>query len=354
MPESTVLREFGRPLRAVILMACVVAIVAGLRAAAPVLTPLALAGFVAAVSLPIVTGLRVKGVRPSLAITATVVLDALIVSTLVWIVVETVADLRVQLPAYVERGQALESAARARLTAWGIVLPPEFYGSLIQPQQLVDYVTIAARNVTSWVTLVLLLLLYLVFILAEAVELPAKLRQVFGPDSRALTVGSAVLRQVQRYLAVKTLISLATGVAIGVGAALLGVDFAAFWGLTAFALNFIPNIGSVIAAIPAVLVALLQLGVEHAIALAAVYLVVNIILGNILDPILVGRQLRLSPIVVLVSLVFWGWVWGVIGAFLSVPLTITLRVALQSSSRWGHLAALLGPPEARRAAVPGP
>lgn len=349
MPDSIAPREIGRPLKAIVLCASLVVIMAGLRAAAPVLTPLALAGFLAAVSLPIVGALRAQGVRPSLAITATVVLDALIVSALVWIVVETVADLGVQLPTYITRGQALEAAARARLETWRIVLPDEFYASLIQPERLVDYVTIAARSLTSWVSLVFLLLLYLVFILAEAVELPDKLRRVLGPDSRALTVGSVVLRQVQRYLAVKTLISLATGIAIGIGARLLGVDFAAFWGLLAFALNYIPNIGSIIAAIPAIIVALLQLGVESAVALTAVYLVVNVLLGNILDPILVGRQLRLSPIVVLVSLVFWGWTWGVIGAFLSVPLTISLRVALQSSTRWGRLAALMGPVDARTA-----
>ena len=349
--QDSLPRELGGPFRAALLLASLVVIVAGMRAAAPVLTPLALAGFVAAVSFPMVSALRARGVRPSLAIVATVLVDALIVSAFASIVVETVADLRVQLPVYLSRGQALEAAARARLETWGIVLPPEFYGSLIQPQRLIDYVTIAARNITSWLTLVFLLLLYLVFILTEAVLLPEKVRHVLGPDAGAITVGSAVLRQVQRYLAVKTLISLLTGIAIGTGAALLGVDFAAFWGLLAFALNYIPNIGSIIAAVPAVLVALLQLGAQRSVALAMVYLVVNILLGNIADPILIGRHLRLSPIVVLVSLVFWGWTWGIIGAFLAVPLTITLRVALQSSERWGRLAALMGPVDTTAARV---
>jgi predicted PurR-regulated permease PerM len=349
--EYGISRETGRALRTVVLLASLVVIIAGLRAARPVLTPLALAAFVAAVSFPVVSFLRAQGVRLSLAIVATVLLDALIVSLFIWIVVETVADLRVELPAYITRGQALEAAARARLETWGLVLPPEFYSSLIQPQRMVDYVTIAARNITSWLTLVFLLLLYLVFILLEAVQLPSKLRTVLGPQARAITVGSAVLSQVQRYLALKTLISIATGVAIGIGAALLGVDFAPFWGLLAFALNYIPNIGSIIAAIPAMAVSLLQLGVQHSLALGAVYLGVNTLLGNIADPILIGRQLRLSPIVILVSLVFWGWTWGVIGAFLAVPLTISLRVALQTSERWATLAALMGPVASRPEAV---
>jgi predicted PurR-regulated permease PerM len=347
--ETTSPREMGPTLRVALLAASVAILIAGLRAAAPVLTPLALAGFLAGVSFPIVAFLRSRGVRPSLAIAATVIIDAAIVSLLVWIVVETVADLRVQLPEYIARGQALQVAARARMETWGIVLPAEFYSSLIQPQRLVDYVTIAARSITSWLALVFLLLLYLVFILLESEQLPDKVRQVMGPDARALTVGSAVMRQVQRYLVVKTIISLVTGLVIGTGAALLGVDFAPFWGLLAFAMNYIPTIGSIIAAIPAVSVALVQLGAQGGLALATIYLITNVLLGNIVDPVLVGRQLRLAPIVVLVSLVFWGWTWGIIGAFLSVPLTITLRVALQSSERWAWLAALMGPLDRKKA-----
>ncbi|MCC6773069.1 MAG: AI-2E family transporter [Gemmatimonadaceae bacterium] len=343
MSAAPRVRELTPQLRVALLAAAFMVVVAGLRAAAPVLTPLALAAFVAAVSLPSLGWLRSHGVRTWLAILTIVLLDAAILSLFAWIVVETVIDLSLALPAYIERGQEIEGAARARLARWGMELPAEFYATLVQPQRLLEIAASWARNVTSWISVLFLMLLYLVFILVESVSLPAKVAHVLGRKSRALVIGETVLRQVQRYLVVKTLISLLTGATIGISAALLGVDFAAFWGLLAFALNYIPTIGSIVAALPAVAVASLQLGVERGLALAGVYLAANIALGSVADPILIGRQLRLSPIVILVSLVFWGWTWGLAGAFLAVPLTITLRVGLQSAGRLSKLAALMGP-----------
>ena len=147
----------------------------------------------------------------------------------------------------------------------------------------------------------------------------------------------------QRYLALKTVLSLVTGVAIGVGAWLLGIDFALLWGFLAFVLNYVPSIGSIIAAIPALVIALLQFGPGRAFGLGAVYLVVNLVIGNFADPIIIGRQLRLSPIVVLISLVFWGWTLGLVGMFLAVPLTIALRIMLESSEALSPYASLMGP-----------
>jgi len=121
------------------------------------------------------------------------------------------------------------------------------------------------------------------------------------------------------------------------------VDFALLWGFIAFALNYVPSIGSIVAAIPALVVALLQFGPGRALALGAIYLVVNFSIGNVADPIIVGRELRLSPIIVLMSLVFWGFTLGLAGMFLAVPLTIALRIVLQSSTSLGRYALLMGP-----------
>lgn len=343
MTAPSFTRDLGPTLRATLLVAACMGIVAGLRAAAPVLAPLALAAFVAAATMPALGWLRRHGVRTWLAIIVIVLFNTLVLSLFAWIAVETVTSLRASLPLYIDRAQALEVTMRERLQGWGMVLPQALYADWVQPERLFELAAVAARSVTAWVSLLFLMLLYLIFILVESVSLPAKVRHVLGTDSRAITIGTAVLQQVQRYLVMKTLISLLTGALVGIGAELLGVDFAAFWGMLAFILNFIPNIGSVVAAIPAVAVATLQIGVETGLALAAIYLAVNTALGSVADPILIGRQLRLSPIVILVSLVFWGWTWGVPGAFLAVPLTITLRVGLQSSGRLSKLAALMGP-----------
>jgi predicted PurR-regulated permease PerM len=181
-----------------------------------------------------------------------------------------------------------------------------------------------------------LIIVTMVFILFEAASFPVKLRAAFGEQGDDPLQLSQVTSQVQRYLAAKTLVSLITGSAIAIWTAILGLDFALVWGLVAFLLNYIPNIGSIIAAVPAVLFALVQLGPGSALLVAIGYLVVNTVLGNIVEPNLVGRTLGLSTLVVFMSLVFWGWVWGPVGMLLSVPLTMIIKIFLESSEdlRW--------------------
>jgi AI-2 transport protein TqsA len=141
---------------------------------------------------------------------------------------------------------------------------------------------------------------------------------------------------VNRYMGLKALFSLATGVCVWILLAIIGVEFAGTWGLLAFFLNFIPAIGSFIAAIPAILWALIQLGLAPALLTALAYLVVNSLIGNLLEPRFMGRKLGLSTLVVFLSLIFWGWVLGPVGMLLSVPLTMIAKIALATDedSRW--------------------
>jgi AI-2 transport protein TqsA len=329
--------------RGAFLAACAVIVLAGIRAASPMIAPFLLAAFVAAVSLPVLEWLRRLGARTSVAILAVVLLNAGVLSFFAWIALESIVELRVQLPAYVDRAQLLEESVRTRLLAFGLDIPPDYYATFVQPERLFDFATRAARNVTSVLSIGLLILLYLVFMLAESVAFPEKWRAVFGSQSRSIGGATRALKQVQRYLVLKTAISMLTGTLVGLGAWLLDVDFALLWGFLAFALNYVPSIGSIVAAVPGILVALLQFGPGRALALAGVYLVVNFSIGNVADPIIVGRELRLSPIIVLMSLVFWGFTLGLAGMFLAVPLTIALRIVLQSSTSLGRYALLMGP-----------
>jgi predicted PurR-regulated permease PerM len=352
MSVSRALR-LSRVTRGAFLAACAVIVLAGVRAANSIIGPFLLAAFIAAVSLPALDWLRRHGTRTGFAVFAVVLLNAGLLTFAGWIVLESIVELRLQLPAYVDRARLLEQDVLRRLAANGLDLGAGYFATLAQPERLFDFATSAARNVTSWLTLGLLLLLYLVFMLAESVELPAKWRLVFGMNSRGTAGAERALRQVQRYLVLKTLISLATGLCIGLFMWLLELDFALFWGFLAFLLNFIPSIGSVIAAIPAIAIALLQYGPERALLVAAIYLGVNFTLGNVLDPIVVGRQLRLSPLVVLMSLVFWGFTLGLPGMFLAVPLTIAARILMQVSPALARYAMLLGPLPAPGEAVSG-
>ncbi len=185
------------------------------------------------------------------------------------------------------------------------------------------------------------IVLVLIFFLGEAAGFPAKLERLPAEVRRTFEHFGNVSRELQRYLVIKTLISATVGILCGAWVAMLGVDFPVLWGLVAFACHFVPNIGAVLAAAPAMVVALLQFDAVKALVLVAGYLAIGVLLGNLVEPSLLGRRLGLSTLVVFLSLVFWGWVWGPIGMFLSVPLTMSMRILLAHSKDWGWVATLL-------------
>ena len=187
-----------------------------------------------------------------------------------------------------------------------------------------------------------LILLTVVFILLEASSFSGKLRVIARNAHLTLANVDAFTGTVRRYLAIKSLMSLGTGAAVWLWLSILGVDYPVLWGLLAFLLNFVPNIGSIIAAVPAVLLALVQLGPAAAAWSAAGYLAINVLFGSVLEPRFMGRGVGLSALVVFLSLVFWGWVLGPVGMFLSVPLTITAKIALAASDETRWAAVLLG------------
>ncbi|MFQ5519051.1 MAG: AI-2E family transporter [Mariprofundus sp.] len=135
----------------------------------------------------------------------------------------------------------------------------------------------------------------------------------------------------------------ATGIFISIWLAVIGVDYPLLWGLVAFLFNFVPNIGSIIAAVPAVLLALIQLGSGEALMAGVGYVIANVVMGNVVEPKFMGKGVGLSTLVVFLSLVFWGWVLGPVGMLLSVPLTMIVKLALESRADTQWLAVLLGP-----------
>jgi predicted PurR-regulated permease PerM len=179
--------------------------------------------------------------------------------------------------------------------------------------------------------------------LLEASSLPSKLRAALRAPEESLSHLRAVMQTINRYMALKASTSLLTGVLVWIWLRLLGVDFPAMWGTLAFLLNFVPTIGSFIAAIPAVLLALVQLDLQVALLTALGFLVINVTIGNLVEPRVMGRGLGLSTLVVFVSLVFWGYMLGSAGMFLSVPLTMALKIVLDANPQTRPIAILLGP-----------
>ena len=193
--------------------------------------------------------------------------------------------------------------------------------------------------------LMVIIFLLVVFMLFETLNFRRKVAYALDDPEASLRRFQEFSETLKRYLAVKTLVSLLTGVMAWLACLLAGVDFPLLWGVLAFALNYIPNIGSAIAAVPPVLLLLLSQdgGLASAFGLAMAYLGINFVLGNLVEPRLMGRALGLSTFVAFLSLVVWGWMLGVVGMLLSVVLTMTLKIALDSHPQTRWMAYMLGP-----------
>jgi predicted PurR-regulated permease PerM len=187
-----------------------------------------------------------------------------------------------------------------------------------------------------------LILFTMVFILLEASSIGTKVKAAFGRRGTSLEGARKFLNDLGRYLGIKTGVSMVTGLLASTLTWAIGLDFPLLWGMLAFLLNYIPTIGSIIAAVPAVLMALLQLGPAEALSTGIGFLIINIVFGNILEPRLMGYGVGISPLVVFIGLVFWGWVFGPVGMLLAVPLTMTLKMALESDERSRWIAVLIG------------
>jgi AI-2 transport protein TqsA len=330
--------------RALLTLAGLVVVIAGLRAATPILLPFLFSLFLAILTLPLAEWLQRRRLPPVLAILGAVFVNLLVIAAILTLVAGSFRDFTVAAPRYQARLGEMASAVLAWLQTRGVDTTQWVPADVINPGVVLDLVTALIANVAAVLQNLVLVFLTMVFLLFEATGLPAKLHRALGGGTGHLEWVARVREEVQRYLGIKTLVSLATGLFVGVSLAILGVDFPILWGLVAFIMNYIPNLGSILAAIPAVLLTIVQHGFGRAVAVAVVYLIVNIVLGNVVEPALMGRRLKLSTLVVFVSLVFWGWVWGPVGMLLSVPLTMVVKITLENTADARRVAILLEPP----------
>jgi predicted PurR-regulated permease PerM len=337
-------------------LACLVVVVYGLKFAAPILLPSALAVFLAVLSLPVMIFLQRRSVPASVAIGITVLVVVGVLVLIILLASQSMSELQVRLPRYAVRLQDLQEQWIESLeTRLGLPLGGYLSTDLINPAAVVDFAGSAVGRIAQFVSTTFLVFLIMIFMLGEATVFPAKVRYVFGDggmgDGNRL---AKVVTEVQTYLGIKTVISLATGVLLGAWCYVMDLDFPILLGLVAFVLNYVPTVGSIIAGLPAVLLSLILHGtLGHALVVTAGYMTVNTLFGNILEPNLMGRRLGLSTLVVILSLLFWGWAWGPLGALLSVPLTVVVKIWLENTHdlRWVAILLDKAPP---KAVVAGP
>jgi len=328
-------------LKLVIMLGMLVIILAGIRLAAEIIVPFILALFIAVVLNPVIQRLVRWRVPRVLAIGLLVGAIVLAAVLLLAYLGTSLNELARTLPQY----RSYLVVPLQNLEPWlqrtGIGITVDELIKYIDPNAAMSLVSSLLSQLSSAMSSIFLLLLTVVFMLLEVPQLPGKLQQLMSRPTEGMGAIQRALDSVSRYLVLKTAISLVTGLIIWGMLVLLEVRFAFIWGLLAFALNYIPNIGSVLAAIPPIAQVLVFGGLYDALVVLAGYLLINLIFGNILDPRLMGRGLGLSTLVVFLSLIFWGWLLGLVGMLLSVPLTIIAKIALEQSQGGKSIAILL-------------
>jgi predicted PurR-regulated permease PerM len=397
----------GSGSRLLLTLAAVVVVIAGLKASGSVLLPILVAVFLAIIAAPAINWLQ-RHRFPDWAAVVTVFAVVLMLFVGVSTVVGTaVADFSRNLPTYEQKLDGYSTSVATWLTEhriisaeWGkdisdastssadegvaspdsnlttspdpattqgeggvwselvntdstsnghATKPAKSLLDVIDPSSLLKVFSTALSALANMLSNAVFVLLTVVFILAEAAGLPAKLRLAMGNATADLTKFTHVVTDLKGYLVVKTQLSLLTGVSIWLPLQIIGLDYALLWGLLAFLLNYIPTLGSFIIAVPAVLLALIQLGWIWALVVAGIFLIVNSIIGNFLEPKMFGRRLGLSSLVIFLSLVFWGWIWGPVGMVLSIPLTMLVKILLEHSDDLKWLAILMGSGAERKA-----
>ena len=328
---------------AVISFAAVIIIVIGLQMAKDLLVPFLFAVFLALITVRPMLWMQANRVPAVVAVLLIVSLIMLILAVLGSIVGASIAEFTAALPAYQQRLDVLIDGVVAFLsTRLDGDEAFESLGDIIDPGWAMGLAATLLNSLKDVLTNIFLIIFTMIFILLEASTVETKVAAAFGRSTQSLKRPRVFLANLGSYLGIKTVVSMATGLTAGLLTWALGVDFPLLWAMLAFLLNYIPTIGSIIAAVPAVLIALVQLGPGEASATAIGFVAINMVFGNLIEPRLMGYGVGVSPLIVFTGLFFWGWVFGPVGMLLSVPLTMTLKLALESDKRTRWIAILIG------------
>jgi predicted PurR-regulated permease PerM len=317
----------------------IVIIIAGLKAASSIIVILLLAVFITAIFSPLFLWLKKKGVPDFLSIITIIFIILVIDFLLAALIGASVAKFTSLLPQYQQRTHILFASYTSFLKDIGFDSKYLDLGQIFDPALLVD---LAGKILSGFGNLVSNSLIIILIVIFFLLELTTFRRKIYILSKSKLTDVDAIYESLNRYFGIKTITSFLTGLFIAISLRILGVDFPYLWGVLAFLLNFIPNIGSIIAAIPAIIIATLELGFGAALETTVVFLIVNFAIGNIIEPRMMGKNLGLSTLVVFLSLLFWGWILGPVGMLLSVPLTMSLKIAADNSRSMKSLGLFLG------------
>lgn len=331
-----------RGIQALVGTAAFVIIITGINLAQSVIVLLLVSIFLALLGSPLVLWLKEKKIQSGVAV-------SIVMAAMIIILLLIGAQIVTSVSNFVDELPALQARIREQVIELSVFLRSKGFSGTqkilleyINPEAVMKLTAGLLSGLSTTLSNLILILLTVTFILLEVSSFPKKLRTILGDPERTFPRFALFVVDMKRYMVIKTLINLAAGILIAIWMHILGVQFPVLWGFLTFLLHYIPNIGAVVAAIPAALLALVQLGMGSAILVVTGNIIVGFVIGNVIEPRLMGRKLGLSTLVVFISLIFWSSLLGIIGAVLCIPLTMAMKFAFESNEGTRWITILLG------------
>lgn len=322
--------------------AAFIIIIAGVMYAASIVTSLLMALFISIICSQPILWLQKKKVPQGLAITIVFILIVGIFFGFGEIIANSFSSFSEDAPKYEKNLDEMGSSAMQFLKDKGINISTDKMSETFEPSKIMGITAGFLGQLGGFMGNAFTIFFLALFLLLELDSIPVKIKAIIKGTPDSLAFFDVIGDSIRHYLSIKTLTSLLTGFLIWIGLVIVGVDYAIIWALIAFLLNYIPNIGSIIAAVPAVVFALVQLGFSGVIWTTGIFVAVNMIVGNAVEPRMMGKGLGLSTFVVFLSLLFWGFALGTVGMFLSVPLTMAIKIMLEQKQSTKWIAIILG------------
>jgi len=339
------MNNYTKKLSPLVDIASIIIIIAGVMAAQSLILPMMLALFISIISAKPIVWMVKKKVPQGIAISVVLLGIMALFFGIGGLIGKSLAQFTRDAPKYESNLKNMAVNLIDGLNELGFSISSSQLLSSVDPGKILNFTAGAVGEIGGIMSDSFVILLIAVFILAELDSFGIKAKIIEKTGGKSLGHLDKIGESIRHYLSIKTVISLLTGLFIAIWLLVIGVDYPVLWGVVAFLLNYIPSIGSIIAAVPTMLLALVQLGVGGMIWTGVGYLLVNVIMGNVIEPKVMGKGLGLSTLVVFLSLIVWGFILGTVGMFLSVPLTMSIKIMLEQneSTRW--IAMILGTEE---------
>lgn len=331
----------GNGLLVLLIILVVIAVGAVLKLTASIVQPLVIALLLSFVLDPLVEFLTRLKLPRFVAILVVIVLILALGSLLAFVLYASVQSVLREFPFY--QGRIVELY---RLASETFQLPEDLITELQIIRQLGNFLVAFSSDFLGVLGALVMIIVFLLFLLLEKPYLRPKVTQALeGPRTEKIwRIVAHTNAQIGRYLTVKLFVSSVTGGLVWLAFGIIGVDFAFVWGVLSFLFNFIPSIGSIAVGVISVVFATLQFypAVNPIVAAAVSMLTIQLVLGNVIDPKMQGDSLKISPVVILFSLLLWGWLWGIVGLFLAVPLTVALKIVFENIPGLHFVGVLMG------------